>query len=92
MFLAQPRNDWSQSLGMEPEDSLVCPDHEGKILITIRSMTTDTLQVHPGELIGSMDSFELEKDSMADDSLTNLGEDSVSVARVIPQAEDGMRS
>ena len=35
--------------------TLVCPDCKGK------NMTADTLQVHPGELIGSVDSFELKR-------------------------------
>ena len=86
--LFEPRNDWSQSLGMELKGSLVCPDHEGKVLILIRNTTAETLQVHPGELIGSMDSFELEMDLVADNAPTSLEEDGVAVVRVIPQAED----
>ena len=35
-----------------------------------RNLTADTLHVHPGELIGSVDSFEIEKDSVADDTPT----------------------
>ena len=73
---------------MELEDSLVCPDHEGKILIPIRNTTADTLRVLTGEVIGSVDSFELEKNSVANDAPALLAEGSVSVARVISQAEE----
>ena len=61
--LFKPRNDLSQSLGIELKDSIMCPNDESKVLIPIRNAITNSLQVLPGELIGSVDIFELEKDT-----------------------------
>ena len=47
---------------MELEDTLVCPNEEGKIFIPLRNATVDTLQVLPSELIGSVDLIEVEED------------------------------
>ena len=73
---------------MELEDSIVCPDHEGKVLIPIRNATNDSLRVLPGELIGSVGSFELEKDAVSDDMPPNLG---ISVAVVNSQPDEERR-
>ena len=80
--LFEPRTDWSHSGGMELTTSLVCPDQEGKVLIPVRNPTKDTLKVAPGEVIGSVDAFEVEKDAEPE-SVPVSFRDGVVVSRVV---------
>ena len=91
--LFEPSTEWSRRMGMELEDTLVCPDEEGKIFIPMRNATVDTLQVLPGELIGSVDLIEVEEDPGVGDTPTNVGEDEVYVATqsVVSQGEEVRR-
>ena len=90
--LFEPRTEWSRSLGMELEDSLVCPNQEGKVFIPIRNATADTLRVLPGELIGSVDLIEVEEDAVAEGTPTSHGEkDKAYVVTVVSQVENGKR-
>ena len=89
--LFEPRAKLSRDLAMELEDSLLCPDEEGKIFVPIRNVTADTLCVSPGEHIGSVDLIEVEGGTVTEDTSTSLGEDKAYVATIVPQVEDRRR-
>ena len=85
--LFEPSTKWCRSSGVELEDSLVCPNQEGKIFIPLMNATADTLRALPGENIGSVGLVEVNEDALAKSSHGGQGE--AYVAKVISPVCDG---